>query len=163
MNRATRTAAPRIAYASGPWTAANTRSLYTTCLHEFAHLAAARSFGACGFVTVQRLGTGDLQNAKWQGRFQLFGALDDDAWRVVALAGTLAERLFDGHPANLSQLARALRLPGALSYCDAALARGFDRDHVDACIAVVSNAWAAIIDDATERAAEISERLASMR
>jgi hypothetical protein len=154
----------RIAYArSEPSSAVNARALYTTCLHEFAHLAAARSFGACGFVAVQRLGISYPEDTKWQGRFQLFGALDDDAWRVVALAGTLAERLFDGHPANASQLEEALRRPGALSYCDAALARGFDRGDVHACIAVVNDAWAAIIDDANERAAEISDRLASMR
>jgi hypothetical protein len=133
-------------------------ALYATCLHEYAHLAVARHFGACGFVTVQRLHAGE---ATWQGRFQLYGALDDDAWRIVALAGTLAERLFEGHPASAALLEAVLRKPGALSYCDAKLAQGFDRGDVTSCLAVLRDAWPAITCDARERVTEISGRLGS--
>jgi len=139
------------------------RALRATCVHEFAHLAVARRFGACGFVTVQRLHVAGTPRATWQGRFQLFGELDDDAWRIVAIAGTLAEQLLAGREAEATSLHRLLRMPGALSYCDRALARGFDRDHVASCVDALRDAWRTIIGDASERAEDIGSRLVSMR
>ena len=143
----------RIAFEAGE------RELYATCLHEYAHSIVAQHFGACGFVTIQRLHV-ESGSSRWQGRFQLFGELDDDAWRVVALAGTLAERLAEGRAADVARLDGLLHAPGALSSCDASLAQGFDRSHVATCIDVLCNEWTAIGRDAFERAAEVISRRA---
>lgn len=135
--------------------------LYATCLHEYAHRAVACHFGAFGFVTVRRLRAAASGKPGWQGRFQLFGALDDDEWRIVAIAGTLAERLYAGLPADAAVLESALRLPGALSDCDAALAGDFVREDVARCAVVLREQWAAISREAWERLAEISDPAAS--
>lgn len=126
--------------------------LRATCLHEEAHLAVARHFGACGFITIRRV-TGSTTT--WQGRFQLVGDIEDDAWRIVALAGTLAERLDDDRAIDARELASALRRPGALSPCDEALARGFRIDDVRRCLAIVHAMRPMLARDADERVREV--------
>ena len=151
-------AAPADAGASAQARAAE---LHATCLHEYAHLAAARHFGACGFVTVRRAPRVQRDGWAWQGRFQLFGALADDEWRIVAIAGSVAECVSRGIADDAEALAAALREPGALSACDEVLARGFDANDVAYCVALIRNAWNAIDCDARERAAQISLECAS--
>ena len=130
-------------------------ALRATCLHEYAHLAVARHFGACGFVAIRRDASAGLHRASWHGRFQLFGPLQDDEWRIVAIAGTIAERMADGAAEDAALLDASLRCPETLSPCDAALARGHDVDDVRRCIEIVRDAWPDIVRDAMEREEEV--------
>jgi hypothetical protein len=125
------------------------RELRRACLHEFAHLAVARRFGACGFVRILR--SGDRQ-ARYAGCFQMHGELADDEWRIVALAGTLAE-LVDDEPTIDATEARARLESGrvALSPLDASLARGYGMRDVARCLAILRAVWALIVADADER------------
>jgi hypothetical protein len=131
-------------------------NLHATCVHEYAHLAVARHFGACGFVTVSPARRRHGNEPHWQGRFQLFGQLADDEWRIVALAGSLAECIAGGSKPDPLLLAEALRRAGALSPCDAALAQGFDAQDVERCLAVILAAWREIVRDAAERAGDVA-------
>ena len=140
--------------AGDPHTIDGACDLHATCIHEYAHLAVARHFGAFGFVTVTRVTLAEPRVPAWRGQFQLFGELPDQAWRIVALAGTLAEWHFDGATTDATALDAMLRWPGALSSCDEALARGFDRDDVQDCLAVLAGAWPTILRDAAERVQE---------
>ena len=134
------------------------RDLLATCIHEYAHLAVARHFGAFGFVTVTRVSSAAAGATAWRGQFQLFGELPDEAWRIVALAGTLAEWRLDAATTDANALDARLRCPGALSSCDEALARGFDRNDVQDCLAVLAGAWPTILRDAGERVEEMMLR-----
>jgi hypothetical protein len=98
-------------------------ALRRACLHEYAHLIVARHFGAAGFVTI----AGDATSCRYGGRFQMYGELADDEWRVVALAGVVAERLDEEPTLEACTLAAALRADAdLLSGTDARLAAGFD-------------------------------------
>ena len=125
-------------------------------MHEYAHLVVARHFGACGFVTVVRIAVGDSATIGWHGRFQLSGELNDDEWRIVAIAGTVAEwidaraacdarSLFEsaaGGPASLGKR-RAPRLRPRT-------------DEVERCVRIVKLSWPEIETQAAERAASIA-------
>jgi hypothetical protein len=128
------------------------RHVHLTCLHEFAHLAAARHFGAAGFVRFLRCGD-PASEARWSGRFQLYGELGDDEWRIVALAGAIAE-LFARDPTlgvegTFDLLAQD---PTLLTGVDRQLARGYGIDDVARGLAIVAGAWREIEAEALERA-----------
>jgi hypothetical protein len=132
--------------------AADASELRRASIHEYAHLAVARHFGACGFVTVQRIVPRPPQGDRYAGRFQMFGELTDIEWRMVALAGTLAECL-DSEPA-IDAEAVAARLDDGrlvLSPVDAALARGHGGEELARCLALLKELWPAIDADAIER------------
>ena len=142
--------------------ATGAETLRAACVHEYAHLVVARQFGACGFVTVARIGGREHDVQRWHGRFQLFGELGDDEWRIVALAGTIAEWV-DAHAAfDTASLLAALRRPGTLSASDASLACGYGADHVERCLRIVTMAWHEIETQASERAASIEANHASL-
>jgi hypothetical protein len=124
-------------------------SLRRTCLHEYAHLAVARHFGAAGFVTIRAL-SGD---ARYAGRFQMFGELSDSEWRIVALAGALAECL-DAEPGiDIEGLcARLAADPDLLCGVDAELARGFEVDDVRRCVEILGACWPSIEAEALAHA-----------
>lgn len=139
-----------------PEDAEPTRALRAACVHEFAHLVVARAFGARGFVTVARVASPDSGAPTWCGRFQLFGELDDDEWRIVALAGAIAEHI-DGHGTpDARLLAESFKRPGALSDSDARLASGYDASDVERCLRLVRESWQEIEAHAAERAASIA-------
>jgi hypothetical protein len=120
--------------------------LFRTCLHEYAHLAVARHFGACGFVTVRAV---PGAAAGFAGRLQMFGELGDAEWRVVALAGALAE--FHDDDPTLGTDAARLRLvadPELLCGVDAELAQGFGADDVRRCLEILRVHWTSIEGDA---------------
>lgn len=126
-------------------------ALHAVCLHEYAHLAAARHFGATGFVRICRTDAG------WLGRFQLHGALDDDQWRIVALAGAVAELLAQDASLGAECLKARLASDSALlAGVDLELARGYAIEDVTRCRAIVARAWRDIASDATERADAVS-------
>jgi hypothetical protein len=127
-------------------------TLARVCLHEHAHLVAARALGACGFVRIVRVARADGDG--WAGAFQLHGTLDDRGWRVVALAGTLAEWLDEAPGLGVDEAHARLGADGALSRDDALLAGGYDAADVAACLAVLRAHWRAIVDEAEDRAAE---------
>lgn len=118
-------------------------------VHEYAHLAAARHFGAAGFVRVLRV-RDDAAGVCFAGRFQLYGALDDDAWRIVALAGVVAECIDAGCDDDAERLHR--HVGEALAGVDGELARDYLPRHVDCCRAILRATWRALVDDAEEHA-----------
>jgi hypothetical protein len=124
--------------------------LVRVCLHEYAHLAVARELGACGYVTIRRV---DGAGSRFAGCFQMFGELADSEWRVVALAGAVAECMADG---CVDDAAIAERVRGAsclLSGVDAALADGHTADDLALCAAIVRRAWTGLVREAEEQAA----------
>jgi hypothetical protein len=131
-------------------------ALARVCLHEHAHLVVARALGACGFVRIVRVAGGDA----WAGAFQMHGTLDDRGWRLVALAGTLAEWLDEAPGLGVDDAHSRLRADGALSRDDALLAAGYDAADVAACLAVLRAHWRAIVDEAEEHAAERGHAMA---
>lgn len=124
-------------------------------MHEYAHLAVARCFGACGFVTVARVAGLNGELGSWHSAFQLFGELTDDEWRVVALAGMIAERFDAGAAFDTRSLLEALQRPGALSDSDASLAFGYDARDIECCVKLLTTSWRAIETDAADRAASV--------
>jgi hypothetical protein len=136
--------------------------LRAACMHEYAHLVVARQFGACGFVTVARIAGREHDAQRWHGRFQLFGELGDDEWRIVALAGTIAEWIDAQAAFDTASLLAALKRPGTLSPTDASLAHGYGADDVERCVRIVTMAWHEIEMQATERAASIEANHATL-
>ena len=133
---------------------ASASTLLATCLHEYAHLAAARHFGATGFVRISRV---DAARPSWFGRFQLFGELAADEWRVVALAGVVAELLAREGSLDAAHTAACLAHdPALLTGADGQLARGYGIEDVARCLAIVKRAWREIASDAIERANEVA-------
>ena len=125
--------------------------LHRTCLHEAAHLAVARQFGATGFVRILRVG--DAQEPAWLGRFQLHGELADDEWRIVALAGAVAELVaLDGARDAAALRERLERDATLLTGPDEALAKGYDLEDVARCLALVTRVWRDIEAEASARA-----------
>jgi hypothetical protein len=124
--------------------------LWRACLHEYAHCVVARHFGAAGFVAIAR---GRLEPSRYGGRFQMHGELADDEWRIVALAGTVAESI-DADPAiDAASVIAALRAePTPLSGADAQLAAGFLDADVERCLNIVRTLWPEIAREAAERA-----------
>ena len=128
--------------------------LWRACLHEYAHSTVARHFGAAGFVTIVR---GRTDEPAYGGRFQMYGELADDEWRIVALAGAVAERVNDEPWVEAASLVSALRAePGLLSGVDAQLAADFADDDVAQCLFLVRKLWHEIASEAEERAASIA-------
>jgi len=116
--------------------------LRRACVHEFAHWAVARNLGAAGFVTIVAR-PADMPDAMhFGGRFQLYGELAADEWRIVALAGTVAECFDDDREISASTIVAGLhRGVIALSGSDAQLASGFDEHVVQQCLSAVKGAW----------------------
>ena len=127
--------------------------LRAACVHEYAHLVVAQALGARGFVTVARVACPEPGASVWHGRFQLFGELTEEEWRIVALAGTIAERIDAGVPCDTPSLLDALRRPGTLSDSDTRLACGYDAADVARCLRLVTLCWREIQAEAAERAA----------
>ena len=125
-----------------------TGNLRRTCVHEYAHWAVARSLGACGFVTIVR-GSANASGApQFGGRFQLHGELAAEEWRVVALAGAIAECYDDDRAISADAIVAGLRCGSiALSGTDATLAAGYDERDVAQCLALVKSAWHEILAD----------------
>jgi len=124
------------------------RNLRRACVHEYAHWAVARSLGASGFVTIVREPADADGSAQFGGRFQMHGELDDGDWRVVALAGTVAECYDDDKTISATTIAAAIAC-GDIEFTgtDAKLATGYDDDDVARCLALVKRAWPEIIAD----------------
>lgn len=135
-------------------------ALAQVCLHEYAHLVVARALGACGFVRIARatVADGSVQAA---GAFHLHGDLDDREWRIVALAGTLAEWLAEAGALHADDACRRLAAGGVLSPSDAALAAGHDDDDVRRCLALLGEHWPQVVREAHERHREIDPRAAA--
>jgi hypothetical protein len=134
-----------------------TTSFHTTCLHELAHLAAARHFGAAGFVRFMRDRDAASQT-RWIGRFQLHGELADDEWRIVALAGAIAElRLRDPSLCAVRAAELLEEDPTLLTGVDLELAHGYGIDDVAQCLAIVAGAWREIEAEAIARASDLTD------
>jgi len=102
-------------------------------IHEFAHSIVARKLGAAGFVRFF---------ADASAQFQLYGDLADDEWRIVALAGTIAECVDDDRELSPVQMSERLRTQAVtLSDTDARLAAGFDMHDIERCLELVRAAW----------------------
>jgi hypothetical protein len=137
---------------------ANHASLERVCLHEYAHWALARALGACGFVRVRRFAL-DIVPARYVGSFEMHGELGEREWRVVALAGTMAEWMHDAPAIGVDDVMVRLAAGGVLSRQDARLAQGYDRTDVEDCIALLREQWTGLLRDASERVAEIEGQL----
>jgi len=128
---------------------ADARDLHRACIHEFAHWAVAGHFGAAGFVTIVRSVAG---RSSCGGRFQMYGDLADDEWRIVALAGTVAECFADDPGVDALAIVDYIRKdPDALSDVDAQLADGFEDRDVERCLGIVKALWREITNEADER------------
>ena len=129
------------------------RDLRRACIHECAHWAVAKHLGAAGFVTIVRSRAGP---PGWGGRFQMYGDLADDDWRVVALAGVIAECV-DDEPGDRG--GGNHRSPGKdppmLSAIDAQLAAGFGDEDVARCLRIVRAVWHELAKEADDRAASV--------
>jgi hypothetical protein len=87
----------------------------------------------------------------------MYGELADDEWRIVALAGAVAERIDEKPCIEAALLADALRAePGLLSGVDAELAAGFVEADVERCLCLVKKLWHEIASEAGERSASES-------
>lgn len=128
--------------------------LHRTCLHEAAHLVVARHFGATGFVRILR--AGEITSApSWLGRFQLYGDLADHEWRIVALAGAIAELIAGDTTRDVARVRDELaRDPTLLTGADLELAQGYDERDVARCLALVTREWREIAAEANERVAD---------
>ena len=91
----------------------------------------------------------------YAGSFQLFGDLDEREWRVVALAGTLAEWIAEGVDSDARLLDRLREQPDALPATDARLAAGYDERDVRDCAARLRRRWSELADDALVRIAAL--------
>jgi hypothetical protein len=132
------------------------RNLRRACLHEHAHLAVARALGASGFVSIRCAGRGADGALRFGGRFQMYGELGDDDWRIVALAGAIAECLDTDPTLSAGRIAERLRTGAdALSGRDAELAAGYGDHDVERCLDLVRAMWREIEMDANERSAAI--------
>jgi hypothetical protein len=131
-------------------------SLEQVCLHEYAHWCIARALGACGFVRLRRIVAPDGAQAGYAGSFEMHGELGEREWRVVALAGTIAEWIHDTPAIAVDDVLVRLAAGGALSPQDAGLARGYDRGDVERCTALLREHWLALLGDVAERVAEIA-------
>lgn len=136
------------------------RDLRSTCIHEYAHLAVARHFGASGFVRIARLQ--GHANASWAGSFHLYSDLGSDEWRIVALAGVVAERLDENAQVRGEALCEALRDARTLSDSDARYASGHDERDINHCLAIVKSSWREIETMAHERASSINVLYATL-
>lgn len=136
--------------------AGHARELRAACVHEYAHLVVARGFGACGFVTVARIAGRGADAGSWCGRFQLFGELSDEEWRIVALAGAIAERIDARAACDTPSLVESLQRAGTLSCSDARLAHGYGARDVERCLRLVKMGWREIETQAAERAAGVA-------
>lgn len=138
--------APRVDHDRRPRDADDLRR---ACIHEFAHLAVARHFGACGFVTIVPV----AGNAGcYAGRFQMHGELSEQQWRIVALAGTIAELIDTSPPIDPLAIFAHLRGGGLpLSTLDAQLAAEYDASDVAQCVDILRGAWTTVVADAAER------------
>ena len=106
----------------------------------------ARHFGAAGFVTIAR---GHIDASRYGGRFQMYGDLADDEWRIVALAGAVAESIDDDPGVEAASVIAALRAePTLLSGVDAQLAAGFVDADVERCLRIVRTLWHQIAREA---------------
>ena len=124
---------------------------HRTCLHEAAHLAVARQFGATGFVRILR--GGDAQEPMWVGRFQLHGELAHDEGRISALAGAIAELVaLDGARDAAALRERLERDATLLTGADEALAKGYDLEDIASCLELVTRVWRDIEAEASEHA-----------
>jgi hypothetical protein len=123
-------------------------ALARVCLHEYAHLVVARALGACGYVRI-RLGPNGFA-----GAFHMHdhASLDERAWRVVALAGTLAEWLDDAPRLDVADACERLARPMALSHEDATLGAGHDAHDVRRCLHLLREHWNGLLLEAEERA-----------
>ena len=135
----------------------NHASLERVCLHEYAHWCVARALGACGFVRVTRLTARNETPTRYAGAFEMHGELGEREWRVVALAGTIAEWIHGAPAIAVDDVMLRLAAGGALSPQDADLARGYDRDDVERCMALLREHWVALLGDAAGRVAEIED------
>lgn len=130
------------------------RDLRRTCIHEYAHWAVARHFGAAGFVTIVRSRAGP---PGWGGRFQMYGDLADEEWRIVALAGIVAEWVDDDPGITAAEIIDRLRKdPAQLSAVDAQLAVGFGDDDIERCLRIVRALWHEVAAEAGDRATSVA-------
>jgi hypothetical protein len=108
---------------------------------------------AAGFVTIVARCT---HARRYSGRFQMYGELADDEWRIVALAGAVAECVDDDPHADASAIVAALVTdPARLSAVDAQLAGAFAAADVERCVAIVKALWREIANEADDRAAAV--------
>ena len=129
------------------------RDLRRACIHECAHWAVAKHFGAAGFVTIVRSRAGP---PSWGGRFQMYGDLADEDWRVVALAGVIAEWVDDDPGVEAATIIDRLRKdPPMLSAIDAQLAAGFGDEDVARCLRIVRAVWHDVAKEADDRVASV--------
>ena len=134
--------------------AAAMRELRRTCIHEYAHWAVAKHLGAAGFVTIVRSRAGP---PGWGGRFQMYGDLADDDWRIVALAGVVAECIEDNPAIEAAAIVDGLKQdPTMLSAIDAQLAADFGDDDVARCLRIVRAVWHELAKEADDRAASVA-------
>lgn len=131
-------------------------SLERVCLHESAHCVVARALGASGFVRIARVVDGGAGEPRYAGAFQMHGDLGERDWRVVALAGTIAEWIHADAALDARAITRRLRSPQALSPVDARLAGGFDAADVERCLALLRVHWPVVAAEARERAQGIA-------
>lgn len=125
-------------------------SLERVCLHEHAHWRIARALGACGFVRIRRLAGPATAPARYAGTFQMHGELGEREWRVVALAGTIAEWLHDAPTIAIEAVLARLATGTALSPEDARLAHGYDREDVARCLATLREHWAPLLGEVAD-------------
>jgi hypothetical protein len=137
-----------------------TAMLRETCIHEYAHLVAARSLGACGYVRIARVRSPPAPD-RWHGECHLYGDLGDADRRLVALAGSVAERVARDGCRDVAALLAWLSEPLRLSRADAIVAQGFDAEDVRRCLAIVVAGWRDIETEADERVAALSSTAAT--
>src|SRR5262245_40796742 len=123
--------------------------LRRACIHEYAHFLVARELGAAGFVTISCARDELSGRPRFGGCFQMHGELAADEWRIVALAGAIAECVLDDDeiaaPAILGRLSRGdIELSGP----DAVLAAEYDAGDVTRCLAIVRRAFPMIAAEA---------------
>jgi hypothetical protein len=126
---------------------AKAADLRSACIHEFAHEAVARHFGAWGRVTIRpNTGADWWQNKLYAGTFDLArGILNEHQQCLVGLAGAIAEHI-DRYPdISCDDIVGSFNDDKILlSETDRQFTARYSSDDVRKCFTLVKSLWAEI-------------------
>jgi hypothetical protein len=126
------------------------RDLRRACIHLAAHVVVAKQLGISADFNVGREGPRDLrEEPAWRGRLRLLThePTPPQKWALIALAGAIAEIIYDDSRAEASDIDDGL-CEGFLKWSatDAERAGSVQTKHVSQCTRLVRNHWGDIVN-----------------
>lgn len=138
------------AFALVDWDKVKAIELWKACIHECAHAAIARRFGASAEVKIRANADTSMQENLYIGRCKIVPELPKEQTRLVALAGVIAEQFGKNHDVTGDFIAKWIELENiTLSARDAAGASGDTRRDLDECVSLVRQLWTDIEREAS--------------